>query len=52
MFGLIAQKTIGTNVEFSLGILKGYIWNSKEDCISVSKKWYITGVNGLMIEGR
>ena len=47
-----SQTTLGTNADCHYMVLKWFIWNSKENYISVSKKQYVTRVNGLMIEGR
>ena len=44
------QITLGTNADCRYIVLKGCIWNSKGNYISVSKKQYVTGVNGSVMK--
>ena len=45
-----SQTTLGTKADYSLGVLKGYVWNSKEsvfrcqrDSMSPSERFMIEG---------
>jgi hypothetical protein len=46
-----SQTTLGANADFSLGVLKGYVWNSKESVSDFKGKVCHWGER-FMIEGR